>query len=334
MEMSVSEKIPQQVITLLEEATPDRVRFIKLGRKSKWWPIAKETNTIRIGFKTFDFGLCAAGNWTAAKSAFEETTTRTRQADVTRAVNQVQEFFELPISTLWITIEDGDVWWCFANNKVENLYTGAEDDEKEQSSGARLRKVVDTWRNTDVDGKRLRLDAMTTKITKVASFQETICKPDGAVDILRKIRGERSELHSLASRTVEALAQHVGDILDQLHQDDFELLIELIFSSSGWRRISRVGGTQKTLDLALVLPTTGESCFVQVKSQTSHSIFKQLVGELSNYSGYRRMFFVYHTPPYAFENPDADRVTIWSRYDIAKQVISAGLVPWVLARTT
>jgi hypothetical protein len=55
------------------------------------------------------------------------------------------------------------------------------------------------------------------------------------------------------------LAKDVGDLLDQLHQDDFELLIELVFSSSGWRRISAVGGTQKTLDIALTLPRLGKA---------------------------------------------------------------------------
>jgi hypothetical protein len=46
------------------------------------------------------------------------------------------------------------------------------------------------------------------------------------------------------------------------------------------------------------------------------------------------MFFVYHTPSSAFENPDTERVTVWSRYEIADQVMAAGLVQWVINRTT
>ena len=46
------------------------------------------------------------------------------------------------------------------------------------------------------------------------------------------------------------------------------------------------------------------------------------------------MFFVYHTPATAFENEDGDRVTVWHRYEIARQAIRAGLVEWVLLRTT
>ena len=173
---------------------------------------------------------------------------------------------------------------------------------------------------------------MTTKITKVASFQETIARPSGAADLLRKIRGIQSENHEQAARILNEMVSAVGDLLDQLHQDDFELLIELIFSSSGWKRISAVGGTQKTLDMAMVLPTTGEDCFVQVKSQTNQSTFKGLV-EISKSQGYSRMFFVYHTPPQRFANDATDRFTVWNRYEIAKQVVRAGLVDWILSRT-
>jgi hypothetical protein len=294
--------------------------------------VARETKTIRLGFRQFDFESCATGNWGQAKTLFAANTSRARPSDVTRAVNQVREFFVLPESTLWMTIEDGDVWWCFAEPQVHNIYTG--DDAAEAKQGARTRKVIDRWRNTDLQGRRLRLDGMTTKITKVASFQETICKPHGAADLLRKIRCEESKQYSRAAHAYAELVQSIGDLLDQLHQKDFELLVELIFSSSGWKRISAVGGIQKTLDLALTLPTTAETCFIQVKSQTNRATFAKLVEELDNYSGYRRMFFVYHTPSSLFENSNTDRVTVWSRYEVAKQVIGAGLVNWTLARTT
>jgi hypothetical protein len=139
---------------------------------------------------------------------------------------------------------------------------------------------------------------------------------------------------SRAAWSHEELVLAVGDVLDQLHQNDFELLIELIFSSSGWKRISAVGGTQKTLDLAMILPTTGEHCFVQVKSQTNRTTFRNLADALDNSQGYSRMFFVYHTPAEPFENTAADRVTVWHRYEIARQAVRAGLIDWILSRTT
>jgi hypothetical protein len=323
--------IPPKVRALLDHVTPSAVRFIKLGRKSAWWKLARDTNTLRLGFRQFDFALCQAGEWEKAKEKYAATGERTGAGDITRAVNQVRDFFELPESVLWCTIEDGDVWWCFAEPKVIDLYSG---DNSVEEQGARMRRVVDRWRNTDVKGNRLRLDSMTTKITKVASFQETICEPGGASDLLNRIRAIQSNAHTRAVRAHEELVSAVGDVLDQLHQDDFELLVELIFSSSGWKRISSVGGTQKTLDVAMVLPTTDEHCFVQVKSQTTRTIFHTLIDALDNSQGYSRMFFVYHTPAEAFENTATDRVTVWHRYEIARQAVRAGLTDWVLSRTT
>jgi hypothetical protein len=324
--------ISSRARALLDTATPDDVRFIKLGRKSAWWPLARDTNTLRLGFRKLDFTLCASGRWDEAKERYAATGSRTGPSDITRAVNQVRDFFELSESALWCTIEDGDVWWCFAEDEVIDIYSG--DDAVAEREGSRMRHVIDRWRNTDINGNRLRLDSMTTKITKVASFQETICKPSGAFDLLNRIRAIQSEAYVKAARAHEELVTAIGDVLDQLHQKDFELLIELIFSSSGWRRISAVGGNQKTLDLAMTLPTTGEYCLVQVKSQTTRQTFREVVEALDDLEGYSRMFFVYHTPAEAFENDAADRVTVWHRYEIARQAVRAGLTDWILSRTT
>src|SRR3954447_4604439 len=69
---------PSRVLELLDHVTAEGVRFIKLGRRSMWWPLARDTNTLRLGFREFDFSLCKAGNWDDAKKAFTATTARTR----------------------------------------------------------------------------------------------------------------------------------------------------------------------------------------------------------------------------------------------------------------
>jgi hypothetical protein len=327
-----SSALSPRVADLLKTATPDDVCYIKLGRGNLWWPLALKTNTIRLGFRQFDFQLASQGNWSAAKKAYEEVRLDLDAGKVTSAANQVRKFFERPDTTLWFTLADGFVWWCFAETAVENIFDG--DVEKESKIGARVRKVIDGWRNTDLNGKPLRQDGMTTKITKVISFQETICEPHGRADLLRIIRCQPSAVHVRATESLEKLNLHIGDILDQLQFDEFELLVELIFSSSGWRRISSLGGNQKFFDLALILPTTDERCLVQVKSQTTRPIFEEHVEQFKSYSGYSRMFFAYHTPIDPFVNDDPERVSVWSRYEIARQVIRAGLVEWVLERTT
>jgi hypothetical protein len=331
-EQITSSPLTARVADLLERATPDDVCYIKLGRGNLWWPLALRTNTIRLGFRQFDFRLCSSGEWVEAKAAYALEKPDLDAGKVTSATNQARKFFGRPDTTLWFTLADGDVWWCFAEPTVTDIFDG--DVEKESKIGARTRAVIDQWRNTDVNGKRLRQDTITTKITKVISFQETICEPHGRTDLLRIIRCQPSQDHGRAVETLEQLKLRVGNILDQLQFDEFELLVELIFSSSGWRRISSLGGNQKFFDLALELPTTGERCVVQVKSQTTRPIFNEHVEQFKSYTGYSRMFFAYHTPIEAFANSNPQRVTIWTRYEIAQQVIRAGLVEWVLERTT
>ena len=63
---------------------------------------------------------------------------------------------------------------------------------------------------------------------------------------------------------------------------DFETLVDLIFSTSGWRRLGPVGKTQKTLDLDLVLPSTGDRAFVQVKSHTARKEFDEYAEKLDD----------------------------------------------------
>ena len=172
--------------------------------------MARDTNSLRLGFRQFDFALCEAGEWEEAKEKFCRHGSEKGAGDITRAVNQVRDFFHLPESVLWRTMEDGDVWWCFAETKVIDLYSG--DDVAEEKQGARMRRVIDRWRNTDLNGNRLRLDSMTTKITKVASFQETICEPSGASDLLNRIRAIQSGAHARVARAHEEVVLAVGEI--------------------------------------------------------------------------------------------------------------------------
>ena len=62
------------------------------------------------------------------------------------------------------------------------------------------------------------------------------------------------------------MVQRIVPLMRLLTWQDFELLVDLVFTNSGWRRVGPVGKTQKTVDIELMLPTTGERAFVQVKS--------------------------------------------------------------------
>lgn len=49
----------------------------------------------------------------------------------------------------------------------------------------------------------------------------------------------------------------------RLTLQDLEFLLDLIFQRSGWQRVGQVGRPQKTVDLELILPATGETAFAR-----------------------------------------------------------------------
>jgi hypothetical protein len=63
---------------------------------------------------------------------------------------------------------------------------------------------------------------------------------------------------------LEDLTRSAQELMKLLWPGDFETLVDLVFSTSGWRRQGPVGKTQKMLDLDIVLPSTGERAFVQI----------------------------------------------------------------------
>jgi len=91
-----------------------------------------------------------------------------------------------------------------------------------------------------------------------------------------------------------------------------------------------VGKTQKTLDLDLVLPSTGQRAFVQVKSKTT-------TGELNEYAAaiqdgpYDRMFYAFHSG--TAETSDS-RVTVIGPEQLSDLVMDAGLAGWLIRKVS
>jgi hypothetical protein len=73
---------------------------------------------------------------------------------------------------------------------------------------------------------------------------------------------------------------------------DFELLVDLVFSASGWRRTGPIGRTQKMVDLELELPTTGERAFIQAKSRTNKTQFGDYLEQFAQADHFDSMFYV------------------------------------------
>ena len=134
-----------------------------------------------------------------------------------------------------------------------------------------------------------------------------------------------------ALETSKKMKSSVLDLMRLLGPRDFETLVDLVFSTSGWRRQGPVGKTQKTLDLDLTLPSTGERAFVQVKSRTTSAELAEYVGKLDELGPYDRMFYVYHS---GTAITDDDRVIVVGPERLAELVLDAGLVNWLIRKVS
>src|SRR5690606_13101108 len=110
-------------------------------------------------------------------------------------------------------------------------------------------------------------------LLKVQAFRGTVCEIRDFEYLKRKINGKTLPQVEEAAQTQSVMVAKISALIKLLSWQDFELLVDLVFASSGWRRIGHLGKTQKTVDIELILPTTGERAFIQVKSSTDRNEF-------------------------------------------------------------
>jgi hypothetical protein len=193
------------------------------------------------------------------------------------------------------------------------------------------RTVVDGWQRSDINGEQLTKDRLSGALTKLAAYRGTSCGVDVADYVVRRINGQKTPEVERAVAAQATMRASVLELMRLLGPRDFETLVDLVFTSSGWRRLGVVGKTQKTLDLDLMLPSTGERAFVQVKSKTTSTELAEYVGQLEEHDPYDRMFYVFHSGE---AETDDERVSVVGPDRIAELVLDAGLANWLIRKVS
>jgi len=304
---------------------PSRVRYIKLGEGGHWEAECLENGVIRLGFGTAApecYQLCVAGDWAALTETW--LSAGKDQGTATRFTNETRLFFQDDGTTLWITFMRERLYWGMVDGGVP-----AQPHEDGQGT---WRPLVGGWRCTDASGDLLTKDKLSGALTKLAAYRGTSCDVDVATYVTRRINGQRSPEIERAHAAVAEMRASALELMRLLGPKDFELLVDLVFSSSGWRRLGVVGNTQKTLDLDLLLPSTGERAFVQVKSDTNQAELDMYVAAFEEMDeDFQRMFFVHHTGNAACDHP---KVTVIGPERVAEMVVDAGLVCWLIRKAS
>lgn len=192
-----------------------------------------------------------------------------------------------------------------------------------------MRVIKDGWSARDLAGESLTKNRLSGALTKLAAYRGTSCNVDVAEYLIRRLNGEKTpEVERAVAAATEMKAATLG-MMRLLGPRDFETLVDLVFSTSGWRRQGVVGKTQKILDLSLMLPSTGETAFVQVKSKTTSAELAEYVAQLDTLGAYDRMFYVYHSGE---AQTTDERVVVIGPERLAELVFEAGLANWLMRK--
>lgn len=307
-----------------EEPQRYPVRYIKLGRNGVWAARAIAEGEIPFSHREVPHELAITGKKDAIVRHLTEQ--GRPQIGASSAAREVLDFYTLSSEVVWITFADGRMWWTRAEPEV--IWRDTEDDY-----APRIRRTIGGWSDKDLAGITLGMDRLTTRLTKVASFRQTVCRVEDEDYVRRKIAGEEEPLVRRSREVAASTLSVVEDLIAALHWADFETLVDIILSRGGWHRVSSLGGTMKDADLVVEQALTGETVLVQVKSASDQRELDAYVSVLDANPSWSRMIYACHSPrgTLSADRPD---VLIWTRERLAEVVMRNGLFDWLTARVS
>jgi hypothetical protein len=105
----------------------------------------------------------------------------------------------------------------------------------------------------------------------------------------------------------------VAKLVTRLGEKDFEVLIDVILSRTGWDRLEKLGGVTEGIDLEVENAAADEIAFVQIKSSATQAILDDYVARFNERRDrYKRMTFAVHSPKGKLIPPDDRSVQVWT----------------------
>jgi hypothetical protein len=242
--------------------------------------------------------------------------------------NQLHDLLDSPSQHIWVTFEDGFLWWCTVRDDVT-----VNPDGETSESGHFCLTCDRRWSKTSVKGRQLAVSDLPGTVTTTAGFRATVCTPKDWHSILRLIKDETDEdaINSADRRREYEVAVHA--IVKRLSPKDFEHLIDLVLARTGWERIATLGGTREGIDVEAENPAAAEIAFVQVKSSASQEVFDDYVKRFNQRRDrYARMIFAVHSPRGQMAVPSDPSIQLWTGEKVAQLVVRLGLGKWVESR--
>lgn len=306
-----------------EEIRTAPVRYIKLGTGGAFARAALERGEIYLDHREVPHELAMRADRDAIIAHYISLGRPPGKAkDFSR---EVMDFHTLPEETIWITFGGGCLWWARAKLPVEWIGPS-------EGRGTRLRQVLEPWRNTDLNGAILLKDNLSTRLTKVAGYRQTLCAIEAEGYLRQRLIGEQDPMVADALEARAAMLRIITALIAGLHETDFETLVDVLLARGGWHRVSTLGGTMKDADLLVEHPVSGERVLVQVKSRASQRVLDDYIERFDANPGLARLIFACHSPTGKLQAPGRPEVAIWSGEALADASLRSGLLDWLIAR--
>lgn len=298
----------------------DHAYYLKLGRGGSWAEDSIAHKKARIGWRDTPLAQINAGEWTVIRKALRATSKTTGSG--TTDANALERFCRSTEADVWVTFYDSKLWWGRLKGPVR------------EDATSKYREVLGGWRDRSLKNDPLLANQIPGKIAQLQGFRGTICSVRDRDTLVRLLRGERSTEHRALAEAKGALVEKTACAIKNLHWKDFELLVDLVFRQSGWRRVSVLGEKMKCVDLELEDPITGDQYQVQVKSRATKKIAAECKEQFSA-SAFRKYYLVVHTPEDELMGEsclDDNEFELILPERLARMVVDGGLTSWLLDR--
>jgi len=305
---------------------PKSVRYVKNGRGGRWWQAARANNQIHLGWKSIPHELLLRPDFPKIKQ-IQEAEFGPRQG-ATQDFNVLCDLLDAPSKHIWMTFEDGCMWWCTALDGAI-INPNGESLEKGNFWLACNRP----WSNRSLKGRLLAISDLPGSVTRTAGFKGTVCTPKAWQAALRIIRDERDPDATRADKSRIDYEQAVLTMIKRLSPKDFEQLIDHILTRTGWTRISTLGKAREGIDIEAENLAVGEIAFVQVKSSANQQVLNDYIERFQRRREiYARMIFAVHSPTGKLTAPTDHAIQVWTADHLAQLVVRLGLCEWVATR--
>lgn len=232
--------------------------------------------------------------WEPVRQAYSDKneTTQTNYAKAIRQFYTATEddyFFTFLNSTMYYCHPVGDIIPITENNTQDCFI-----------AGTRIRATTG-WKDhpETTDSIKLLERNLSGRITKAKIFRGTIyeltgIEKDTFLNTLEWYFPECEELEKAKNK----IPKLITPVIQMLNDHDFEILVDMLLTKSGWLRVGECGGTQKAIDMQYRIPITNETIYVQVKSVLDDNIVNKALKKLTELFSDKEnvtCYIVYHT---------------------------------------